>query len=256
MPNLRGLNFGSVGGGGDFIRANEPGGMTFIDERGFNSLAENASPHNPAWDTDGGANRFIVTDATAPHSPSNALRCLFPAGFPSDGSSGGHAGFSLPVNYKSIYLAFAFKYSANWQGHDTGINKLAYAWCNGSNKFVMESSGSGSNALVPMMALQNTPDNDGIIYDCNLVPTNIVRGQWCTLEINLTGNSAATHDGAIDYYVNGVHVAHHGSLMFDAATCSWDTVECPFPIWGGVGGANVANDMWIDYDHFYASGKN
>src|SRR3979409_214786 len=32
--------------------SNEPAGMTLIDQRPFNSLAEHAAPYFPAWDTD------------------------------------------------------------------------------------------------------------------------------------------------------------------------------------------------------------
>ena len=56
---------------------NEPVGMTFIDERPFNSLAEHAAPYFPAWDTDSWLT--IEQDATAPKSPSSVLRvcCVF-----------------------------------------------------------------------------------------------------------------------------------------------------------------------------------
>jgi hypothetical protein len=224
--------------------------MTFIDERPFNSLAEHAAPYFPAWDTDSWLT--IQQDPTAPKSPSSVLRVTFPTGF-GGGASNGHTGVLVP-HPRVLYIAYWSKYSANWWGHQTGANKQTYVYAMGIPNFVFEAKGVGSGPLSPRPVLQAMVVGTGL-YNPNLVPGAVyTRGQWDYTEIVLTGNTAGTADGAMDWYLNGVHVGSYGGLQWSTGTTAWDVFALA-PVWGGAGDI-VPATMWIDWDHVYLSGKN
>jgi hypothetical protein len=230
--------------------------MTFIDERPFNSLAENAAPHSPAWDTDNTLS--IVQDATAPISPSNVIRATYPAGFRS-GSAPGHAGVLLPA-YRTLYVRFAAKLSANWQGEDSGYSKLFYVWQNGVPSFFFTAHGGGSAPLLPTPVLQDLssyPNGQGV-WDPNLVPSaRIIRGRWQTYEFIIVGNTAGASNGSIDWYVDGVHVGSLSGILWstNGGASLMSTFEFR-PIWGGTGPTPVAATQTMDWDDVYLSGKN
>jgi uncharacterized protein YjdB len=232
--------------------SNEPSGMTLIDERPFNSLNEHAAPNNPAWDTDNTLS--IVQDPTAPKSPSGVLRNTFPTGFTGGGSAGGHAGVLLAGNYRVLYISYWAKYSANWYGHETGINKHVYAWAGDYPPFVMEADGSGTGPLRPRPALQRMISGDGM-YTNNLVPSAVIpRGAWFHIEIVLNGNTSGTANGSMDWWLDGVHVGSVGGLQYTSGTTAWNVFEM-YPVWGGVGTITVPSTQTLDWDHVYLSGK-
>ncbi len=237
-------------------RGNEPTGMTFIDERPFNTLAENASPHVPFWDTDN--TLLIVQDTTAPHSPSNAIRAFYPAGW-SGGAAPGHAGttFGGLGTFKTVYVGYWAKYSLNWVNHISNYTKEFYMGANGQPgqvfTLVSASSDDGTVPLVPRVCLQAALGTDGIFMP-NLVPgVTVTRGQWFYFEVVLTGNTAGNADGSIDWFINGVHVGSRSAIKFTTAATAWTLLSFD-PVYGGTGGSVPAN-QWLDIDHVYLSGK-
>jgi len=241
--------------------SNEPAGMTFIDQRPFNTLDENASPHSPAWDTD--STLTIVQDATAPISPSNVIRVTYPTGFVA-GSAPGHAGVYFgPTGYKTFYIRFAAKLSLNFYGQQSSYSKFFYVWQNNSSLegFYFAAHGTGTDPLEPDTFLQGitsfpvvngTPTGN---LAPNLVPTAlIIRGQWQIFEFVLVGNSAGTADGSVDWYVDGVHVGSVGGIQWTPGAATFSQMDFR-PVWGGAGGT-VPATMTMDWDHVYMSGKN
>jgi hypothetical protein len=229
-------------------RGNEPAGMTSIRERSFTSLNE-----DPDWGNfESGAT--IVTDPTAPHSPSNVLRFDYPAGFP-----GGLAPANTETTihgYRVFYFCYWIKHSSNWQGHLTGISKHGYVWMGDSPLFVFEADGSGSDPLRTRMALQGVvaePNSDGW-YSQNLVPdATFTRGQWDYVEILLTGNTSGTANGELDVYLNGLHVSHWTGIQYSSETTRWELFRI-YPVWGGID--DVVNaDQYLEWDHVYMSVK-
>ena len=234
-------------GGGPVWRGNEPAGMTLINERPFSALNETG------WGSLTNPGATIETDAAAPHSPPNVVRFNYPAGFPG-GAAPEHAAVSVP-NYRVLYISYWCKYSANWWGHLTGINKHGYAWAAGNPVFVMESEGVGSAPLYLRFAIQGTGTSSDGWYTQNLVPGAVLtRGQWDYVEIVATGNSAGTADGSMDFWLNGVHVGSYTGLQWTSGATQWNEYQLN-PIWGGVGDT-VPADQAMDFDHFYVSAKN
>jgi uncharacterized protein YjdB len=227
--------------------SNEPAGMTLLKQRAFNSLQE-----DPSWDTD--SQMQIIQDAAAPKSPSSVMRFTFPAGFSPDGNSNGHTGVAFGGSNRVMYISYWAKYSTNWQGHATGINKHVYVWNGNDPLFVMEAEGVGSGPLVPRPAIQRTVRGDGM-YEPNLVPSAVIkRGAWFHIEVVLTGNTSGSANGSMDWWLDGVHVGSVGGLQWSSGTTNWGIFEI-YPVWGGVGGTPVASTMTFDWDHVYLSGK-
>jgi len=226
--------------------SNEPSGMTQIADRSFNALQEGS------WYTD--TRLSIVQDPTAPKSPNGVLRANFPSGF-AGGTSDGPAELAFS-SYKTLYISYWAKYSSNWQGHNTGINKHCYVWltdAGGYTPFVMEAEGSGSGTLRPRPILQRMIKGDGP-YAPNLVPgATIQRGQWFRIEIVIVGNSANTADGTMDIYLDGAHVTSVTGLQWSNGAARWNIFQF-YPVWGGIGD-RVNSTMTFDWDNVYLSGK-
>jgi hypothetical protein len=218
--------------------------MTPINERSFDSLGE-----DPSWYT---AGFTIAQDATAPKSPSNVLRATYQAGF-AGGSSPG-VGEKSFTGRRVLYISYWAKLSSNFWGHVTGVNKQIYVWANGNPIFYFEGLGVGTQALTPRVVIQGTPRDQ--VLGPNLVPSAVIpRGQWYRIEIVLTGNSSGAVDGAVDWWVDGVHVGSVNSgIQWTTSATTWDIFSLR-AIWGGVGDV-VPATMYLDTDHVYLSGKN
>lgn len=229
---------------------NEPTGMTLVTQRPFSSLQE-----DPKWDTD--SNLTIAQDATGPASPPGALRVTFPAGFVA-GNSPGHAGTQFSTSYRTLYIRYWTKYSSNWQGQQT-FSKQLYVWVDengGYPPIFFGAEGEGTTSpLTPEPVLQRMIVGDGF-KSPNLVPNAVfTRGQWDMVELVLVGNTAGHTDGSVDWYLNGVHIGSVHNLQFANGDAKWFIFEY-YPVWGGQGGPNVQQSMWIQWDHVYISGKN
>jgi len=232
--------------------SNEPAGMTFISQRPFNSLQE-----DPSWDTDNTLS--IVQDAAAPISPSNVIRATYPAGFPA-GSSPGHAG-TTHAGYATLYIRFAAKLSLNWVGNGAGTSKYMYEWTQTPSNpaFFFGCHGVGSAELLPYVYLQGIPvfPAGGGNQAPNLVPSaRIIRGQWQVYEILLTGNSAGTANGMIDWWLDGVQVGHVTGIQWTTGATAFNIFEFR-PVWGGMESIPaITETQTMDWDHVYLSGKN
>jgi hypothetical protein len=224
--------------------------MTFVDDWTMDSL----DPGD--WYEMTSSNVTIKQDATAPQSPSNVLQFRYPAGY-NGGSSPGLTE-NTHNSYRTLYIGYWVKHSANWQGHDTGVNKHGYVWHNGTDpKVFFSASGSGSGTLRPRIGLQGAevePSRDSW-YPPNLVTgAAFTRGSWDLVEIVLVGNTSGTANGSLDVYLNGVHVTHAQGIQYSTGATRWDLTRIA-PIWGG-SGDEVTNEMFLWFDQFYISGKN
>jgi uncharacterized protein YjdB len=239
--------------------SNEPSGMTFITQRGFDAL--NEAGWNDQEDTNGGLS--IAQDATAPTSPSNIGRMTYPTGFVA-GSAPANAGMSTGTSYHTLYVRFAAKLSSNWYGQAAGFSKYFYVWENVNLEgFFLAAHGTGTDPLEPYAMLQGLiayppAGASGSRQNLapNLVPSaRIIRGQWQIYEFVLTGNSAGTADGSMDWFLDGVHIGSYTGIQWttDATVFThfnWD------PVWGGIGPPNVPATQTMDWDYVYLSGKN
>jgi len=145
-----------------------------------------------------------------------------------------------------LYVSYWAKYSINWYGHISNYSKQTYIGANGQPGQIFSLvSGPGTAPLVPRVCLQATLGTDGI-FQPNLVPGALVtRGQWFYVELVLTGNTAGNADGAIDWYLNGVHVGSRTGLKITNARPRAGRYSASTPFTGAPEGRCRQTSGWI-----------
>jgi len=232
----------------------EPSGTYVISDRAFGALNEDQSwtDENPAT---------IASDASAPRSPSKVWRAVYPKGF-TGGRGPANSWLEFSNRPRTAYVRWYFKYSSNWYGNGTGINKMFYVWTNGNMpSIVIIAKGAGTSALALRIAGQDIlkggaghGDASNPDWDQNIVPTaRISRGEWHLGEVLLVGNTTGTANGSIDGWIDGVHVTSYSGIQFRSGNALWGDMNLD-PVWGGIGGT-VPETQTFDVDHFYMSGK-
>ena len=162
-----------------------------------------------------------------------------------------------------LYVAAWIRFSPNWQGHGSGVNKMLYVW-GGTAPFVYTMAhGAGGEPLRPVITLQGlaAPYTNGQGATANTVnlaqnvgaPVTIPRGAWVRYEYVFTLNTAGAATGSVDAWVNGTPTHHFTGVTFTAAGGTWSLVKWA-PVWGGIGGT-VTSAMSQQIDHLYVSGK-
>lgn len=224
--------------------------MTIVGERPMSATGE------PPFADFLNANASFIADASAPQSPLGILRATYPGGMTGGQSPVG----AIDLNFEGaprryLYHAWWSKFSANFYGHLSNMNKMAYYRTPAHNGlFVFIANGSGTGTLVPMIALQGTATYGTTNLFSNLVPgATIPRGQWNLVEVVAVGNTAGNTDGSIDVYLNGVHVISY-AMQWESGGTTWGFLQY-YPGWGGAADT-VPYDMTMDVDHWYVSGKN
>ena len=238
-------------------RGNEPAGYTKVTDHPFNTLTNSDQSEAFLWTDNLGMS--IVTDATAPQSPSNVIQEQYPAGF-----SGGSASGSIEYDHiqdmvagaTKLYLAMWYKLSANFQGQSTATNKLFLLWYANVPAIFISNEGVGAGTLTVTPRIQhnsldardNLPQNVGSAGDATCV-----RGQWNLLELVLLMNTPGTKNGTWQQWLNGKMTHNYTDVGF-AATGDphvWQFIGLD-PIWGGLGDT-VTNTMDIWWDELYCS---
>ena len=234
--------------------SNEPAGMTIITQRHFNAINE------LGWNDTGGSLGSIVSDPTAPQSPSNVLQIKLPAGF---GEGGGpFAGdYTFPTNYRTIYVSYWAKYSSNWYGPSSNINKTFYLFTSlGAPSIVFDMDAGGNAPMQPVIAGQDIlaggigGDAANPFWTPNLTTAIAARGQWHHIEFIVVGNTAGNRDGSIDWYLNGVHVGHYTGIQFQSGNTVWNMFHYTL-LYTGTNNSNPPADQYNWWDDIYISGK-
>jgi uncharacterized protein YjdB len=228
-------------------RGNEPASMTAITDQPFTSLPSSGWTPYFSWG--------LASDATAPHSPNSVFEIVYPAGY-AGGNSPGLAEFAVNPNYRQIYICMYVKYSSNWQGHNSLVNKIIHFWVGSINRLVIEGAGSGNGPLTARISLQSIAgggNQDGGTAGTYESPIQFVRGQWHMVEMVAVANTGSNKDGSVDLYVDGVHAAGVSGVEFQAGGPLFNLVK-EDPTWGGQGDV-VQSTQSFRVDHIYMSGK-
>jgi PKD repeat protein len=242
--------------------AAEPSGMTVLADNAMNCVS---GCNNWYFSQSYAGAATLVSDATAPRSSGNVVQQNFNASLPG-GSSPATLGVGL-AQRQTIYMSLWMKYSANYVGHPTGINKAVHFWTKGVNPVVLIARGAGSDRLTASFNLQRLAapyswtsgsyqfNSTEVNLSPNLGACTIVRGQWHKYEVVLTNNTPGVADGRIEYWLDGAKCGDYGQLMFVGAgeNNKWEEVMWS-PTWGGMGGT-ITGDFNVQVDHMYISGK-
>lgn len=227
-------------------RGNEPGGMTFIADQPFTALPSNG------WS---GFSTWSIQSDSGPQSAPGAFEIFYPQNYAS-GSAPGSAECGL--GFRTIYLCMYMKYSSNWQGEVTSMNKILYLLNNGVGRFILRSEGTGAGPLLAGLYLQGVAAGGNFDSGTTQVSTSSVpipRGTWTMLEVIATSNTGSNLDGSASLYVNGAFAVGFSGIEFAAGAPVFDLIQVN-PIWGG--GGDLVSDpagISIRYDHIYMSGK-
>jgi hypothetical protein len=217
----------------------EPSGMTLLSDYGFTTLDGEwgyATAHQ-----DGFAR--VVDDPTAPGSPQSVLEFVYPTGFTGGGYSPGTSHSPpFPGGVREIYWGFYWKANAEWQNHDSNINKLGYGWINGSTTFGLTwhwglefHKGMGLFAGGNYWHF-NTPQ-----------AFPLEPGNWYRIEVLFrTSSTSGRADGALRIWVDGVLSADHPAIVTPAGNIT----DLYFsPTWGGLGTTPKAHTDYFRVDH-------
>lgn len=234
-------------------RGNEPVGMTI----------GTFSTRNMASSTDGGpwfsaGVPYTIVDTTSGYDDGNgkAIRCIYPAGLTSGQDSPSVTGYAW-AGSRQVYLCFAWKCSSNWQGHNTGTNKIVYI------SSVGQGGGSANPAFIsyetglvpPQISLRNQGMVVGLDMSPNLATVPVAPGQEVLIEALLTLNSGAgIADGDAALWINGIKTSQYTGLNWTTSKFVWDQITFD-SIWGGGGGDVVLADMYQELARLHLSIK-
>jgi hypothetical protein len=206
-----------------------------------------------------GAEMTTEEDPTAPFSPDGVLSRNYPPGYPGGGDDA-----RIGIEFTAVdtfYVHMWVKLSSDFDGHSTGINKLAFLGTQASNaaEIYINADCSGSGTCRLELIKQNPAPSPTHTFrwndrdnDTSPTPSSsdavIARGEWTQLEFLFF--SPTSSRGEVHAWVDGTEV-----LQFDnyqLLSSDWSELKI-YPIWGG-NGDSVGTDMEISYDHVYLSG--
>lgn len=244
----------------------EPAGFTQRTDRDFSVFNPAGSPD--PWLASAEAatsNMTIVTDATAPKSPSTVLQLQYPAGtiLPGHTLTCGTLELDFASNtHTAAYLCRWRKLDPAFQGHPTGANKTGeFFFNNGASGFTHMLTGatchSTADPVYPGVCLNGGTDyREGLYFTPNLVPTGVeVRGTWSKIEYVLRMNTVAADgtpnfDGEYHVWLNDRKVTELTNLKMADVAGGHLTQWKPSWLWGGLGGTvNTTFFMWEDHEH-------
>jgi hypothetical protein len=196
----------------------------------------------------------IVADNSGPQSPGSILDIHYSVGL-AGGFAPGQAWDLLPTPVNTLYYAVWMKFSANWVGHPSLVNKTLFISLNDQNLLFIAGYGAGSDPLLCSIGLQSI-QNLGVssFWHPNLVPNaHFTRGQWDLLELVVKSNTSGNADGSVDVYLNGVHITSRPGIQWTSGGSNINQASIS-PVWGGEG-AVLGTAMDLQFDHAYLSGK-
>lgn len=236
---------------------NEPEGYQLISSRHFDHKAEGN------W-SDATSDNYAVGVVDEGAASALTGRVKFPAGM-SGGISPVSVATALNFTGRSeLYVQFWVKFDDNWQGHDSGVNKILLltdeSYGGGGDPVVIAAYGTNGGPLTLQVRLQGPgSEQSASSGSANLKPNleagSIERGQWHRVELVLVMNSGTNSDGQVHAWLDGDKVIEYRDVRVEDASGSnhrFDNVRWG-PIWGGANDA-VESDMYMWMDDIHVSG--
>lgn len=245
---------------------NAPAGGTVLLDHSFNTVttAGLTTPYN---------NTFIVSDGSAPMSPSNVARTRLEA-FASEG--GDELTYQFPSSYREAYFGLYWRTNSQFQGLISSNKLFFLRGVPGTNGILYMRGGPVNNqsnfSLVwshNSGGLNNGHIMGGDEFGSAAFPNTgnsaeVVPGIWYKIEQHIRASTTATsRDGFLRIWLNGALILSYDQLNYASSTA---TVGNPGFInqwvwnqaWDGSGSMGTANTVpWEHYvDHVYIVGKN
>lgn len=232
---------------------NEPTGGTLLTDWGFNSQSWPSG-----W---GGGPPQIVSDPSAPQSPSSVARQTFSTGMGGGVSPSNYYYTSIPYPTRELYTCYWWKASNPWQGHVSGTNKIHFfmgggsTWnqvvdmhgpVNGPYKYYLYFPINGVSVSNGHISSSYGDDPGSRVLVPNVTNPDATLGQWHRIEHYAKLSSSATsRDGILMWWVDGQLVGNFTNVNYPQEPI----VEFQFsPTWGGTGDVKAQTD-YFQWDH-------
>jgi len=221
----------------------EPSGFSVVEDQGWESgLLGNWTLYY--WADDKPITVVPITDS--PLGESEAFQIGYLPGHV--GGGGTEARFEIPAasQRNEIFVGYYVQVNPQWQGHDSGINKMIFLSDGGSSGFSAmwyEMFGSGSSPLDLYVVNQSGSSPAGFHENVNQI--EFTRGQWHKVEIYQQQGSP----GVVRVWVDDVLAVDRADVYTRAAP--FDAVAIS-GIWGGVGDVKLQFD-YMRFDRIHIS---
>lgn len=192
----------------------------------------------------------IGLDATAPASPSSVAQFVYPAGM-----AGGSAPATIAHGLSSarqMYAGFWFKTNANWQGHNSNVNKLAFIYTGGSGgDAAIMFYGPPGGPYELRTALEFRGADTRFWLPPNVASVPVSMGAWHRVEWLIDYGTSGVANGTIKYWLDGTLVGSYGNVLFPSDALSEFQLS---PTWGGMGDVKQQTDVLV-VDHVLLKGN-
>jgi hypothetical protein len=221
----------------------EPTGFSVVEDEGWESgLLGNWTLYY--WADDKPITVEPITDS--PLGESRAFQIGYLPGHV--GGGGTEARFEIPAAYQrnEIFVGYYVQVNPQWQGHDSGINKMIFLADGGSSGFSAmwyEMFGSGSSPLDLYVVNQSGGSPAGFHENVNQI--EFTRGVWHKVEIY----QHQGQPGIVRVWVDDVLAVDRADVYTRAAPLDAVAIS---GIWGGVGDVKLQFD-YMRFDRIHIS---
>lgn len=229
---------------------NEPSGSTTLVDCNFNSALCGISGASGSGS--------IISDSSAPQSPSNVMEFRLPVG---SSSGGGETYFPLNPQPREIFAGYWWKPSNPFEGHPNCSNKVHGLVLTAGNIWLDMHCSATGGPYVFKMILQIPENNCHLgngFGDCpgtyvvfgNQSSGAITLGAWHRVEVYLKSSSSSTsRDGILRMWVNGSQVMNYTTVNMSASMLYWLFT----PTWDGSWAPIQTTSFSHRYDHVHVS---
>jgi chitodextrinase len=269
---------GSVGGS----YPNQPAGFLSVAEYNANVMPV-AGPTNSStacasegvldgcwWSSSGSTLLSVVSESTAPQSPTGTFQFKYPSGQQPGNGVGILQGWD--TQYETSNTEYREVYESGWvrtvgstfENQAVGTKMLGY-WgvgesAEGKIPTQIYQVSIGNGATSPMSSwnirfAQQGPDPISRSLSQTAGGAVWTAGVWHRYEIYMKLNDIDAANGLLKVWWNGTLVLDYGDVQWrNAANPDGFYGRRIAPIWGGLGGSNKTRDDFLQYDHIYISG--
>lgn len=232
---------------------NEPAGSAQLLDWNFDRVADGVWPGMKDIYSSG----RIVSDATAPLSPSNVMKSTIAAGA---NSGGVQLDWIAPGQYKEMYVGLWWRTNPEFEGR-TVANKMFFVRGPSTNGFFGIFAPPKSKTMTFYFGHNSgNLDNShtcaldlGLQCNPNVGSSTVTIGEWTRLEVYMKGSTTTTsRDGIVRWWVNGQLGGNYTNFNYSTTLNEWVWSET----WDGYVNP-VPSVEWAHFvDHLHISAPN